>query len=193
MAIAKSVKVRSLNTGIETVELPGQKSGNEGNVGKFIEQHMNDRGFKMNTGSGVDLPDYNLEIKTRKRGSKAPHTIGTMTYEDIVKTPYNQSPVFKKLQSQHRVEYDDNFRQVTNTRVVHLNKPEIQDKFEQSYEACRQSLIQTGNIKQGTVRGGDYGIFEYKEGNSYAYRVPDNGMKEVIDLAGRLENPLFDF
>ena len=67
--IDKRIKVKKLNTGSNTLILPTQRKGNEGNVGKFYENHLVNKGFDMNTNQGVDIPDLNVEVKTRNRDS----------------------------------------------------------------------------------------------------------------------------
>ena len=79
--IDKSIRVRKLKTGSDTLVLPSQQKGNEGNVGKFYDNYLKEKGFEINSGRGIDLPGLHIENKTRKRSSKAPHTVGTITYD----------------------------------------------------------------------------------------------------------------
>jgi hypothetical protein len=191
--IDKRIKVKKLNTGSETLTLPTQCVGNEGNVGKFYENHLANRGFYMNTGQGVDIPDLNIENKTRNRASKASHTIGTMTYDNIINTPYEQSTICQKLQQQNRVEYDNTFNVVTDESVYDFRDSEIQKRLKDSYENARSILRNQGASGPGTIVGGQYGVFEWKSGNTYAYRIPDSGMKKMKVMAKSTFNDLFQF
>ena len=161
------IKVKKLNTGSKSLTLPRQEKGNEGNVGKWYHEKLDER-YPMNHGSGPDLPELNnLEVKTRNRGSKAPHTMGTMTYENIVNTPYKKSCIHDKMQVQNRMKYDNTFNTVVSESIYDFRNPEIQSLIEDSYEQARQQLILQGGPGPGTTIGGLYGVFEWKTGNSY--------------------------
>jgi hypothetical protein len=189
--IDKRIKVKKLNTGSADLTLPEQCSGNEGNVGRFYENHLANIGFPMNTGQGVDIPSLNIENKTRNRASKAPHTTGTMTYDDIINTPYEQSTICQKLQQQNRLEYDNTFNVVTNESVYDFRDSEIQERLKESYENARSILRQQGGPGPGTIVGGQFGVFEWKSGNTYAHRIPDSGMKKMKVMAKSTFNDLF--
>lgn len=189
--IDKRIKVKKLNTGSADLTLPEQREGNEGNVGKFYEKYLADKGFSMNTGQGVDIPSLNIENKTRNRASKASHTTGTMTYDNIINTPYEQSTICQKLQQQNRVEYDNTFNVVTDESVYDFRDSEIQKRLKESYENARSILRQQGGPGPGTIVGGQYGVFEWKSGNTYAHRIPDSGMKKMKVMAKSTFNDLF--
>lgn len=191
--IDKSIRVRKLKTGSDTLVLPSQQKGNEGNVGKFYDNYLKEKGFEINSGRGIDLPGLHIENKTRKRSSKAPHTVGTITYDNIINKSYRNSTIFDKLQQQNRMEYDDNFNSVVEESVYDFRRTEIQDKIEQSYEHGRALLRQQGAPAKGTVVGGPYGVFEHKSGNSYAYRIPDSGMRELKNMAKNRFDELFSW
>jgi hypothetical protein len=191
--IDKRIKIKKLNTGSDTLVLPKQSKGNEGNVGKFYEKHLADMGFSMNAGQGVDIPGLNIENKTRNRDSRAFHTVGTMTYDNIINTPYEQSTICQKLQQQNRVEYDNTFNVVTNESVYDFRDPDIQKRLKDSYENARSILRQQGGPGPGTIVGGQYGVFEWKSGNTYAHRIPDSGMKKMKVMAKSTFNDLFQF
>ena len=191
--IDKRIKIKKLNTGSSDLVVPEQRKGNEGNVGKWYEGHMARKGFRMNPGHGVDVPDLNLENKTRKRSSKAAHTTGTMTYDNIINTPYEKSSISQKLQQQNRMEYDNTFNVVTSESVYDFRDPYIQQKLKESYENARQILRNQGGPCPGTVIGGEFGVFEWKSGNTYAHRIPDSGMKQMKSMAKSTFNDLFEF
>lgn len=191
--IDKSIKVKKLNTGSEDLIVPEQIKGNEGNVGKWYEDHLQSKGFRINQGQGIDVPDLNLENKTRKRSSKSAHTTGTMTYDNIINSPYEKSSIREKLQQQNRMEYDDTFNVVTNESVYDFRDPEIQQKIKESYENAREILRKQGGPAPGTVVGGPFGVFEWRSGNTYAHRIPDAGMKQMKNMAKSTFNDLFDF
>lgn len=191
--IDKRIKVKKLKTDSDQLTLPEQRKGNEGNVGKFYENHLANKGFSMNAGQGVDIPDLNIEAKTRNRASKASHTVGTMTYDNIINTPYEKSTMCQKLQQQNRMEYDNTFNVVTNESVYNFTDPAIQKNLKDSYENARSILIQQGAPMPGTIVGGQYGVFEWKSGNTYAHRIPHSGMKKIKVMAKSTVHDHFTF
>jgi len=130
------------------------------------------------------------------------HTIGTMTYDDILVTPWDKTPFKQKLQKQYRVTINkDEFEGDINAtgKVVDLSNPEIQAKLKEAYERNRMYLIiQHGIIKGQTIKaGGQYGKLEHKPGRSgtgrsYALRIPDSGMKKLLATANSTFETLFD-
>lgn len=191
--IDKRIKVKKLNTGSENLILPEQSKYDSGNVGKWYEEQLASKGFQMNSGQGVDIPGLNLENKTRKRSSKAAHTTGTMTYDNIINTPYEQSSISKKLQQQNRMEYDNTFNVVTNESIYDFGDIAIQQKLKEAYEHGREILREHGGPSPGTIRCGEFGMFEWKSGNTYAHRITDSGMKKMKAMAKSSANPLFEF
>ena len=58
----------------------------DGRFGRSIQQNYDDAGIKTNYGTGPDLPQYNTEIKSRKKGTWAPATIGSASIIQIIAT-----------------------------------------------------------------------------------------------------------
>lgn len=191
--IDKNIKIKKLKTGSENMILPRQEKGNEGAVGKHYENELRSRGFKLNSGNGIDIPDLRLENKTRNRASKAPHTTGTMTYDNILATPWAKTTFAEKLQHQNRMEYDNVFNVAVNESVFDFSKPEIQDLLERDYEKCREELRNQGAPSPGTIVGGQYGMLEHKGGKTYAHRISDAGMRKLKGMAKSVGSDLFTF
>ena len=97
------------------------------------------------------------------------------------------------MQVQNRMKYDNTFNTVVSESIYDFRNPEIQSLIEDSYEQARQQLILQGGPGPGTTIGGLYGVFEWKTGNSYAYRVPDSGMRKLETLAKSTSNKLFEY
>ena len=47
-----------------------------GNVGHWVEEQLRENGYNINTGTGPDLLEYGVEVKSRKIESSSPHTVG---------------------------------------------------------------------------------------------------------------------
>jgi len=74
-----------------------------GAAGRYIEKELGEQGYPMSNGPGPDIPVINMEVKSRDLDATSAQTIGRMTPEDIVTTPYQASVIHDKLQQQYRV------------------------------------------------------------------------------------------
>jgi hypothetical protein len=194
------VRVKEVKVDFSDLYFPNAKECIDGSMGIAIEKAMEEQGFKISKGT-IDIEEYQLEIKTRKKSSSSPHTVGTMTLKDIIDTPWDQTPFKQKLQNQFRVTIDDEIGRVCDQRVVHLSDdPDIQKELEKSYENARTILTErynaTGQIPKGTIKNSDdIGLLEHRSGSQYAYRITDSGMKRFINMANTAPvfNSLFSY
>lgn len=194
------VKIKSLKVNLDNIDFVDPDQVNDGRNGKILEQEMMRQGYPIDQNGTIDLPG--IEVKSRKASTDAMHTVGTMTYDDILVTPWDQTPFKKKLQTQYRVTINkDEFEgDVSATgKVVDFSNPEIQKELEDAYEKCRAELIAQGQIYVGQTitAGGQYGKLEHKPGpngtgKSYALRIPNSGMKKMLTMANSTFNQLFE-
>ena len=190
------VKIKSLKVDLTKVPFKDPKKVNDGTNGKILEQAMIKQGFPIDRTGTVDLPSIDVEVKSRSASTKSMHTQGTMTYEDIIKTPWDQTTFKQKLQKQYQVTIKGTNN--ANGIVEDFTDPEIQKKFETDYENCRSKLTAQGGIIKGqTISGGEYMVLEHKPGpsgtgTSYACRIRHAGMKKIWGLTNILGNPLFE-
>lgn len=193
----KKVRVKSLKVDLSKVPFKDPSKVNDGTNGKILEQAMKKQGFPIDSKGTVDLPSIDVEIKTRSNQTNAPHTVGTMTFDDIINTPWDETPFKQKLQKQYRVTIKEDAS--ASGKVVDLSHPKIQKHFKEAYENCQGRLKAQGTIIVGqTISGGQYGMLEHKPGptktgKSFAMRIPNSGMKKILGTSGMLENGLFDF
>ena len=195
-------KIKSLKVNLSNIDFADPDKVNDGRNGKILEQEMIRQGYPIDQNGTVDMPGVGIEVKSRKSSTGAMHTIGTMTYDDILVTPWDKTPFKQKLQKQYRVTINkDEFEGDINAtgKVVDLSNPEIQAKLKEAYERNRMYLIiQHGIIKGQTIKaGGQYGKLEHKPGRSgtgrsYALRIPDSGMKKLLATANSTFEALFD-
>lgn len=183
-------KIKSLKKGVNAGDLVPQSQLN-GNNGRYFEKLLANNGHFISNGKGVDMPDQNVEIKTRKSNSTSYHTVGSITLEDIINLPYNQTHLFKKLQSQYRVKYNDEFLVVTDASIYDFSDLVIQDKIEKAYEICRKKVI-AGNISDW-ISGSPFGNLEKQNANSWKFRISSNGMKILENMAKSTFNKHFTF
>jgi len=194
-------KIKSLKVNLSNIDFADPDKVNDGRNGKILEQGMIRQGYPIDQNGTVDIPGVGIEVKSRKSSTGAMHTIGTMTYDDILVTPWDKTPFKQKLQKQYRVTINkDEFEGDINAtgKVVDLSNPEIQAKLKEAYERNRMYLIiQHGIIKGQTIKaGGQYGKLEHKPGRSgtgrsYALRIPDSGMKKLLATANSTFVALF--
>lgn len=194
------VKIKSLKVNLDNIDFVDPDKVNDGRNGKILEQEMMRQGYPIDQNGTIDLPG--IEVKSRKSSTDAMHTVGTMTYDDILVTPWDQTPFKKKLQTQYRVTInkEECTGGVSATgKVVDFSDPEIQKELEDAYEKCRAELIAQGQIYIGQTitAGGQYGKLEHKPGpngtgKSYALRIPNSGMKKLLTIANSTFNVLFE-
>ena len=197
----KKVRVKSLKVDLSKVPFKDPSKVNDGTNGKILEQAMKKQGFPIDSKGTIDLPSIDVEIKTRSANTNSHHTIGTMTFDDIINTPWDETPFKQKLQKQYRVTIRENAS--ASGKIVDLSHPEIQKHLEEAYEDCRyqlekEYLLQGKIIKGQTISSGQYGVLEHKPGpngtgKSYALRIPNSGMKKLLGTADMLATGLFEF
>jgi hypothetical protein len=196
-----SVKIKEIKMDLSDVPFQDPSSIQDGLNGKILEKAMIEKGFKLDSTGTVDLPQGGVEVKTRSASTKSNHTIGTMTCDAIINTSWDDTPFKKKLQKQYRVTIREGNpftgKVVATGETVDLSHPEIQRHFEQAYEECRSKLtrevVTTGGFKpKQTISGGQFGVLEHKpgssgKGKSFAWRIPDSGMKKVLGISNSIK------
>ncbi len=133
-------KIKSLKVNLSNIDFADPDKVNDGRNGKILEQGMIRQGYPIDQNGTVDIPGVGIEVKSRKSSTGAMHTIGTMTYDDILVTPWDKTPFKQKLQKQYRVTINkDEFEGDINAtgKVVDLSNPEIQAKLKEAYERNR--------------------------------------------------------
>ncbi len=189
-------KIKSLKVNLSEVPFVDPKNVRDGTNGKILETAMIKQGFPIDKTATVDLPTANVEIKTRKASSKSNHTVGTMTFDDIINTPWDETPFKQKLQQQYRVKIKD--AKTASGKMVDFSHEIIQNDFREAYEICRTQLKLNGKtLYTGeTIKGTQYGCLEHKpgpskNGKSYAFRITDAGMKKAENLAHIMSSGYF--
>lgn len=188
-------KIVSINTGNlkDKILIPGSTAGYQ------VQEHLEDRGWDLNYGEGPDLESSGIEVKTRKKTSKSAHTIGSMTIENIVKSSYSNSNIFKKFQKQFRVVYDK-YGQVLNEKVFDFTDPSIQTEMASSWELNKEELRthlnkETKQLPKYIKHEDAKFIWERKPNSrSYSARLPDGVQKkyESISNTNKTRSQLFD-
>jgi hypothetical protein len=170
---------------------------NYGNVGRFVEDILENAGYPINRGNGCDIKELAVEVKTRTIEATSAHTVASQLPKNIVKTPYKDSAVFKKFQQQFRVYHSEESGQIESADMYDFTVDEIQSRIEHAYESARK-VFATG-IYGNYVKGSSdaWGYFEktVATSNSYDFRIPNHIMKKIesISKGQDLFKALFDF
>jgi hypothetical protein len=175
------IRVTKIKNGIEPGTVIPERQQN-GNVGRWAEAVMEINGHNIEHGAGCDMPEYGVEMKTRKIESNSPHTVGTMRFGDIISKPYDQSLIFEKFQRQYRVHYSDEGQVVLTSEVYDLTEEFIQSKIREAYEEGRKQITQNeiNGFHPPYVKGSEWGYFEVSESySSYRFRIPNSAMKKI--------------
>lgn len=174
------MKITAVNTPMIGQAVPTNQFGH---AGRFCEQYLQLNGWPVDSASsGADIPQYQLEIKSRDIDAVSHHTVGTMLPDTIKKTAYKHSLICKKLQQQFRIKIKDQV--VVDATVYDFSHPKIQKIFENGYENARQTLCQ--NQEQNYVRGNEFCFFERQNGKtSYKFRIYKNKMQTLEHMAMR--------
>lgn len=118
-----------------------QMPGDYGAVGRWVEQELANKGLPLNSGKGIDVPPYNIEIKTRAVQATSAHTFGKLTFGDIVRRPWKESDIAAKCQLHYRLMWDAEFMCVNRDFIIDFRQCEQQTVFEQAFNQARATLI----------------------------------------------------
>ena len=173
-------KVKKIKVDYSDTIIPAYDNADSGKIGRWIEEDLKQRNFPIDTAATVDMPVFGVEVKSRRIDSNAAHTVGGMTLRDIIDTHYDQSPIKQKMQQQFRVSYDANRRVVVDASVVDYSAEDVQQKIKSAYEAARSKA---NPEHSGDLKGNEFGYFEDKGNGTYAFRIPNSGMKKLTSMA----------
>ena len=158
---------------------------NDAVVGQWVDHTLTVNGYSVDKSGVVDIPDLNIDNKSRKKGSKTHHTIGSQTIKKWIETPnFKDTDIYKKVQNQNQITYDSNFDEVTKVQLVDMDIDIIQAALSSIYENLREKLV-NGNRNKSIYSDCKRGIAEcYTHPNSYKLRLTDKYMKQIQNIAG---------
>lgn len=191
-----TVNVTKLNNAIEVGSVIPMEECN-GNIGRWVEDQLEDNGYTVNKGKGIDLKKLGLEVKTRKFDSTSGHTVGAMLPEDIVQEEWKAgNNIFDKVQRQYRVYHKvneltgDNI--VTSALVHDFTDDKIQTKLKEAWDHCRAVLVQNPGMTPEYIRGeGTWAYLELQETGYYQFRITPGYMKEMESITNFNRTKLF--
>ena len=184
----KIKNLKKIEAAIKAMTFPPDYFGSNG---RLVETVFEENGYKVNTGSGSDLKIAKMpvEIKTRNVLAKSSQSIASMLPEDIVKTPYDNSPVKEKFQQQFRVHYNGDTGKVLDAKMYDFRDDHYQRIVREGYEDARKIFAgkKFGNYVCGK---GHKCYFERTSNstNSYDFRL----RSELMEGFETTHNSTFD-
>jgi hypothetical protein len=180
----KQPRVSVIKDNIEKqTPLPSYK--NDCDIGQWVDKTMMEKGHTIDSKGRVDMPEYNIDNKTRKKGSKANHTVGSMTISDIINTTnWEDTGYFPKVQNQNQVLWDPVFKEVVDVKIVDMAIPDIQDQLKAAYEDLRAQVVAGNRSKTITSSNGWAVLDGSGHHNSYRYRITNTAMKKIHTISG---------
>lgn len=160
-------------------------------VGRYVEDFLEQRGVPINRKHGPDLLNIGVEIKSRNADATSAQTIADMHVEDIINTEYHQSHVFEKFQQQLRVYYKDNV--IISADIYDFSPSHIQDLIKKAYDHARDQLRIDPTLDR-TAYTGYYGFFERTDENkkSLSFRLNKGDMATLEQMACSTYKNLFE-
>jgi hypothetical protein len=157
---------------------------NDCEVGQWVDNLMTKKGHVIDSTGLVDMPEYGIDNKSRKKGSKAHHTVGSMTIPAIIDTEkWEDTRFFAKTQNQNQITWDPVFQEVSNVKLVDMALPEIQIPLSKAYENLREKLIKGDRSKTIKSDCGWAVLDGYGHENSYRFRITNFAMKQILTIS----------
>ena len=159
-------------------------SSKDCDVGQWADQQMIAKGHHLDPNGVVDLPEYGIDNKTRKQGSNAHHTIGSMTIQGIVDTPsWENTRFYKKSLNQNQIQWSEVFQEVVDVTILDMDLPEIQSPLKVAYENLRDKLVNGDRSK--TIKSDcGWAVFDgYNHSNSYRFRITNKAMSKIKNMS----------
>jgi hypothetical protein len=154
-------------------------------IGQWADSEMSNKGHVIDKNGIVDIPEYGIDNKTRKKGSNANHTVGSMTIATIISTEeWNDTHYHKKTQNQNQIEWDPAFMEISDVTILDMDIDVIQENFEEGYKDVRKQLVNGDRSKEIKSKNGWVVLDGYGHSNSYRMRIPDRIMKKIKAISG---------
>jgi hypothetical protein len=178
----KSARVKLIKNNI-AVGSPIPKFTQDHEAGNWVDREMQSKGHTVDTSGVVDMPEYGIDNKSRKYGSKASWTIGSMTIEDIIATPnWEDTRFYKKCKNQNQIKYNTDFMEIVDVSVLDMDIDLIQQNLKQDYIDLRQCVVEGDRSKEIKSR---WTVFDgYSHSNSYRMRITNTAMQMIKNISG---------
>ena len=179
----KSARVKIIKNNIAVgTAIPTWHQDHE--AGQWADKKLAEHGHVIDTTGVIDLPQYGVDNKTRSVTSKANHTVGSMTINNIINTPnWKDTRFYQKSKNQNRIMYNKTFMEVSNVYLLDMDITEIQEKLSEAYDDLRNSLVHGNRSKEIKSANGWAVLDGYGHENSYRFRITNSAMKKIESLS----------
>jgi hypothetical protein len=179
----KKPRVKTIKNNIK-IGTPVPKFEKDCDAGNWTDLTMSSKGHHVDKNGLVDMPDYGIDNKSRKKGSNAHHTVGSMTINDIIDTAdFGNTRFYKKVQNQNQVTYDPVFNEISDVRIVDMDIELIQKNLADGYADCRRQLL-LGNRDKEIKSANRWVVFDgYVSDRSYRMRITNTAMKKIHNIS----------
>jgi hypothetical protein len=158
---------------------------NDAQVGQWADGVLESKGHSIDKNGLIDMPDYGIDNKTRKKGSNAHHTVGSMTIRNIAGTKnWTETRYYAKSQNQNQITYDADFLEVSKVKIIDMAIDLIQENLKDGYEDCRNQLVSGCRNKEIKSSNGWVVLDGYGHSNSYRMRITNKAMKKIHNISG---------
>ena len=179
----KNARVKTIKNNI-TVGTPIPNFKHDGSSGIWLDDVMESNGHRVDHTGTLDLPEYGIDNKSRKKGSHAHHTVGSMTINAIKESPeFKKTKFHKKVQNQNQVTYDPVFKEVSSVNIVDMDIDIVQQKLEEGYNDCRRQLLSGVRSKEIKSANGWVVFDGYGSDDSYRMRITNTAMKKIHNIS----------
>ena len=186
LAVVKTLKKNFIG---RKVSQPRHDGSSWGQPGRDCEKLSNDEFLPVAANSpGCDIPGVGLELKFRDLDAVSPQTIGSMSIDNIINTPWNQSSMCEKFQQQRRIYAKKGV--IVDDFICDFRDPFIQTIAEEAYEILQQQL--EAGVRGRYIRANSHFYFESKKESPNIYVLRTGKMKKLEAMAHRNLSTLFE-
>lgn len=180
-----------------------------GAAGRKVEQYIKELGVPFNQGFGEDIVFCGWEVRTREIGSQSAITFASITLDNIIKTEYKNSNVYRKMKKILFISTQNNV--IVKIDLHDLTPTHIQEKIEESYNRGKEQIIEFENndpllhllrkkepgkrehyLHQTSYKKPNNGYFENsnERPNTYKFRMTENGYLDLVASSNEFDNLL---
>lgn len=179
----KSARVKIIKNNI-AVGTPIPTWTQDHQPGQWADQQLMLNGHNVDATGVIDLPDYGVDNKIRLDSSRASHTVGSMTIDNIINTPaWRDTRFYQKSKNQNRIKYNTTFMEVSSVYLLDMEIDHVQEKLQDAYNDLRSRLLQGDRSKEIKSSNGWAILDGYSHPNSYRFRITNTAMKKIESLS----------
>jgi len=180
-----SVRVTSIKNNIQVgTVIPTSATKTDNGVGHWADDEIESNGHSVDRNGTVDLPDIGVENKTKKRGTNAAWTQGSITIENIKSTAkLTDTRIWEKMKNQNQVTWDETVQKVVGVEIVNMDIEEIRKLLQEGWDDVRQQVLNGNGSKNITSKNKVLVLDGYNSDTSYNIRIPNTAMNKIRSIS----------